>query len=179
MTNMDSGTNSDRTSGVGAEFKRQIEEYWRIAIEGAGIGAWEINLRTGAFSCSRASARLLGVPRTTLATYEDVLALIHPEDRQSTSDETSRCIDERGDCEVVYRVLRQDGTISWPCQRAQVNSDQDSVPTYIRGVLVDISKQKRAESELKTGADHLCSIVEIVPDAMIVINDALNDFMIP
>ena len=52
MTNMDSGTNSDRTNGEGAEFKRQVEEHWRIAIEGAGIGSWEINLRTGAFSCS-------------------------------------------------------------------------------------------------------------------------------
>lgn len=168
---MDSGTNFDRTSGEGAEFKRQIKEDWQIAIEGAGIGAWEINLRTGAFSCSRTSARLLGVPCAALATYEAVLALIHPEDRQSTSDEINRCADERGDCEVVYRVLRQDGTIGWLCQRGKVNLDQDNVPTYIRGALLDISKQKRTESELKTGADYLRSIVEIVPDAMIVIDD--------
>ena len=41
----------------------------------------------------------------------------------------------------------------------------------MRGVILDISKQKKVEGELKTREEHLRSVLEIVPDAMIVIDD--------
>ena len=41
----------------------------------------------------------------------------------------------------------------------------------MRGVILDISKQKNIEGVLKTREEHLRSVLEIVPDAMIVIDD--------
>ncbi|SDR63550.1 two-component system, LuxR family, sensor kinase FixL [Rhizobiales bacterium GAS113] len=171
MANMDRQDNSNRTIGEGREFERQGEEHLRMTIDGAGIGTWEMNLRTGAINCSRTSARLFGVPREALATYEDILALLHPEDRQNTSKAIERCGKERRDCEVDYRVLRPDGTICWLRQRSQVFLDQDNAPACMRGVILDVSKQKKVEGELRTREEHLRSILEIVPDAMIVIDD--------
>ena len=125
MTDMDRGGNPNRISGEGTEFERQGEEHLRMAVEDAGIGTWEVNLADGRnqLLCALA-ARLFGVACEALATYEDVLALLHPEDRQSTSNAIKRCIKEHGDSEFDYRVLRPDGTMCWLRQRSQVYSDQ-------------------------------------------------------
>ena len=114
---------------------------------------------------------MFGVACEALATYEDVLALLHPEDRQSAEEAIKHCINEHGASELDYRVLRPDGTMCWLYQRSQVYSDRDNVPTHMRGVVLDISKQKKVEGELKTREEHLRSVLEIVPDAMIVIDD--------
>jgi len=171
MADMDRGANLYGNIGEGMELERQRDEHLRTVVEDAGIGIWEVNLLTGAISCSAATARMFGVACEALATYEDVLALLHPEDRQSTAKAIKRCIKEHGASEFDYRVLRPDGTMSWLGQRSQVYSDRDNVPTHMRGVILDISKQKKVEGELKTREEHLRSVLEIVPDAMIVIDD--------
>jgi len=168
---MNRGENPSRICDEGAELKRQGEERLRRVVEDAGIGTWEINLLTGAISCSATTARLFGVAREALATYEDVLGLLHPKDRQSAAKAIKRCIEEHTDSDFDYRVLRPDGTMCWLCQRGQVYSDKDNVPTHMRGVILDISRQKEIEGELKIREEHLRSVLEIVPDAMIVIDD--------
>ncbi len=168
---MDHGGNPNRFGDEGTELKRQGEERLRRVVEDAGIGTWEVNLLTGAISCSATTARLFGVTCEALVTYEDVLALLHPEDRQSAAKAIKRCIKEHGASELDYRVLRPDGTMCWLYQRSQVYSDRDNVPTHMRGVILDISKQKKVEGQLRTREEHLRSVLEIVPDAMIVIDD--------
>jgi two-component system sensor kinase FixL len=143
----------------------------RRVVEDAGIGTWEVNLLTGAISCSATAARLFGVACEALATYDDVLALLHPEDRQSAVKAIKHCIKEHGASELNYRVLRPDGTTCWLYQRSQVYSDRDNLPTHMRGVVLDISKQKKVEDELKAREEHWRSVLEIVPDAVIVIDD--------
>jgi len=171
MTDMDRGENPNRIDDEGSEFKRRNEEHMRGVVEDAGIGIWEVTLPTGAINCCATTARLFGVAREALASCEDVLAMLHPEDRQSTTKAIRRCIRERGASEFAYRVLRPDGTTRWLGQRSRVYSDRDNVPTHMRGVILDISKQKKVEGELKTREEHLRSVLEIVPDAMIVIDD--------
>jgi two-component system sensor kinase FixL len=171
MADMDRGENLNRIGGEGTGLERQGEEHLRMVVEDAGIGTWEVNLLTGAISCSAATARLFGVACETLATYEDVLALLHPEDRQSTAKAMRRCIEENGSSEFDYRVLRPDGTMCWLRQRSQVHSDNANGPMRMRSVILDISKQKKVEGEFKTREEHLHSILAIVPDAMIVIDN--------
>ena len=164
------GRTPNRINDDGTNFKRQGEERLQRVVEDAGIGTWEINLTTGAISCSATTARLFGVAREALATYKDALALLHPGDRQSAVKAIKHC-KEFGACELDYRVLRPDGTTCWLYQRSQLYSDKDNAQTHMRGVVLDISKQKNVEGELKTREEHLRSILEIVPDAMIVIDD--------
>jgi two-component system sensor kinase FixL len=168
---MDRGRNPNRVGDEDTELKREGEERLRRVVEDAGIGTLEVDLLTGAISCSATTARLFGVACEALATYDDVLALLHPEDRQSAAKAIQHCIKEHGASELDYRVLRPNGTTCWLYQRSQVYSDRDNVPTHMRGVILDISKQKKVEGELKTREEHLRSVLEIVPDAMIVIDD--------
>jgi two-component system sensor kinase FixL len=165
------GREGTSTGLVDAELKRHGDERMRKVIEDAGIGTWEVNLRTSAISCSATAARLFGVACEALATYEDVLALVHPEDRQSAVKAIKHCIKEHGASELNYRVLRPDGTTCWLYQRSQVYSDRDNLPTHMRGVVLDISKQKKVEGELKAREEHWRSVLEIVPDAVIVVDD--------
>jgi two-component system sensor kinase FixL len=168
---MERGEDPSRIGDEGAELKRKGEEHLRRVAEDVGIGTWEVNLLTGAIRCSATTARLFGVSCEALATYEDVLALLHPEDRQNAARAIKHCINEHGASELDYRVLRPDGTMCWLHQRSQVYSDRHNVPTHMRGVVLNISKRKKVEGELKTREEHLRSVLEIVPDAMIVIDD--------
>jgi two-component system sensor kinase FixL len=168
---MDRGGNLNRIGEEDTELKRQGDERMRKVVEDAGIGTWEVDLLTGAISCSATAARLFGVTCEALATYDDVLALLHPEDRQSAVKAIKHCIKEHGASELNYRVLRPDGATCWLYQRSQVYSDRDNLPTHMRGVVLDISKQKIVEGELKAREEHWRSVLEIVPDAVIVIDD--------
>ena len=96
-----------------------MRNHLRTTVEDAGVGTWEINLLTGAINCCATTARLFGVPCEALATYEDVLALLHPEDRQSTAKAIKRCIREHGVSEFDYRVIRPDGSMCWLGQRSR------------------------------------------------------------
>jgi two-component system, LuxR family, sensor kinase FixL len=168
---MDGEASLNRIGDEDTELKRRGDERMRKVVEDAGIGTWEVNLLTGAINCSATAARLFGVACEALATYEDVLALLHPEDRQSAVKAIKHCIKEHGASELNYRVLRPDGTTCWLYQRSQVYSDRDNIPTHMRGVVLDISKQKKVEDELKAREEHWRSVLEIVPDAVIVIDD--------
>ena len=144
----------------------------RTTIDGAGIGTWGMDLRTGAIGLSQIGADLFGAPENPSKTWSDLLALVHQDDRSQVARELETSIKDRGSFGTDYRVLLPSGRVRWLRQRGRLFLDRDGAPAWMRGVILDIDEQKRAERALKAREEHLSSILETVPDAMVVIDEA-------
>ncbi len=143
----------------------------RATIDDAGIGTWEVDLRTYTVTLSDIAARLLAGTDDPPATWIDFLAWAHPDDRLRLSDAMDISARTRGDLECDYRVMAPNGKVYWLRQRGRVFLNDDGRPAGLRGVLLDIDESKGMEHALRAREGHLQSILQTVPDAMIVIDE--------
>ena len=102
-------------------------------------------------------------------TYELFLSLPSPDDRQRTEQAITRIIDAGGDFDLSFHLHGNNGRSQWIRLRANLISD-DGAPRHLRGIVLDINDAKQIEAELRKRESHLRSILDTVPDAMIVID---------
>jgi len=141
------------------------------ALEEAGIGTWEVDLRTYALTLSHVGAELLTGGGDPPAAWFDLLALAHPDDRRRLSDAMEMSARTGGKFDRDYRAVAPNGKVHWLRQRGGVFLDDQGHPAGLRGVLLDIDESKLLERALRAREEHLQSILQTVPDAMIVIDE--------
>ena len=157
-----------KSSSFNAELRdRQL---WR-GIDASGVGLWELDVSTQEISWSSAARRLFGVSDDCAVDYGLFLSLLQPQDRQQTEDAVQNSIQTGCAFDVQYRVRRENGDGHWVRACGGPNRDDDGIIRHLAGVVLDIDDQKRLEEALKTRESHLRSILDTVPDAMIVIDD--------
>ena len=140
----------------------------RQTLDEVGHCIWSLDLPTGQVTLSPTCGRLLGVPAERLVTFAAFQALVHPEDRQARSDAIGRALGEGGGYEVEFRVVRPEGGIRWLRSRGQVRLGPDGRPARHSGVILGIDEQKKAEADLRAREAHMQSILDTVPEAMVV-----------
>ncbi|MCJ2102869.1 MULTISPECIES: PAS domain-containing sensor histidine kinase [Methylobacterium] len=158
-----------------ADLERDImsaSDALRQTLDEVGICVWSLDVPTGRATVSPTCAHLFGVPPERLTTFADSQALVHPDDRQARADAIQRALREGGSYEVDYRVVRPDGHVCWLRSRGRVSPDTDGRPARHRGVVLSIDGQKRAEEDIRAREAHLRSILDTVPEAMVVIDEA-------
>lgn len=123
----------------------ETEQQLEVALTAARMGTWEIDLATSALTTSEMCRKDYGWPTSEPMTYDDLLALIHPDDRQRRDQEIGQAVAAREDMEVEYRVIRPDGETVWILVRGRAEYGPDSLPVRAIGVSLDITERKRAE----------------------------------
>ncbi len=76
---------------------------------------------------------------------------IHPDDRERTWAEFVQ-LDEQGEFDAVYRIVRQDGSLRWIHDRARPYRRPDGSITHVLGTARDITARRRAEQEAQEQA---------------------------
>ena len=91
------------------------------------------------------------------------LELLHPDDRDRISAAELRAESTHEPFHEEYRLLAADGHEVWVRDEAvYLPSDEERPPVWI-GLLVDITEQKRLESELRSEAVKFRSLAEQIP----------------
>ncbi|MEY2532842.1 MAG: two-component system, cell cycle sensor histidine kinase and response regulator CckA [bacterium] len=134
-----------------------------LAQELARLGSWELDLRTGMTRWSEGMYRILGIePDTSERSAEDVLAILHPDDRdaigvtlRSVSAMPDAIPEERAPAE--FRVLRPDGGVREVRAHGVVQRDADGHAVRWIGSVHDVTDQRLHERELR--AHHAVSQV--------------------
>jgi len=117
------------------------------AVEAAGLGVWEWDVRTGALTWNDRNRELFGADRDGPATIRDYLELVHPDDREMVREAYRAASDrpEGGLFSFEHRTLPQaDGKVRWVLTRGRVLKDGDDVSTVV-GSNLDITDRKTAE----------------------------------
>src|ERR1700692_773005 len=145
-------------------------EHLRLRIEGFGVGTWDLDLSTRALEWSDTTRNLFGVARDQPVTYELFLSLLEPKDRERTEQALSRVVETGGSFDVSFRIRAASAPGQWIRGRGGRGGEEGGLARHVSGIVLDIDEEKQLEEALRTRESHLRSILDTVPDAMIVID---------
>jgi PAS domain S-box-containing protein len=126
---------------------------------------WEADARTMLFTfVSGGSTPILGyTPQEWLAGPTFWADRIHPDDRERTIAQFVRAATAGWSFDTEYRVLARDGSVVWLRDLGHVVRDVEGRPTLLRGLMVDITKQKLVEEERRSAEERFRTVVERLP----------------
>ncbi|WP_158825788.1 PAS domain-containing sensor histidine kinase [Mucilaginibacter lacusdianchii] len=133
----------DTTEAVVARQKiEEAEERVRVAVEAADIGTFDLTVDTHYIITSPRFDEIFGVRKST--NHDDYFNVIHTEDLVER-ERTLNVAFETGKLYQIYRVIKQDGRISWVQLQGKVYYDSEGKPKRILGTALDITEQKRLQ----------------------------------
>ena len=126
----------------------ESEQRFRDLVSGIDVIVWEADANLNFSFISKRAEDILGYPVERWLSEPGFLApFFHPEDKEmvEAADLAAKLTGE--DYELEYRVLAADGRAVWFREIVRVEVDADGHAAKLRGVMVDITAQKRAEEE--------------------------------
>jgi PAS domain S-box-containing protein len=144
--------------------KNTSEERLNLCLS-AGNRAWgEMDVTRGKVVCNENKVTMLGFSMKDFvnADYHSFMNLVHPKDYDRVMSAMKRHLEGKTKhYEVEYRIQTREGGFKWFHDRgAIVQRDQDNKPLVVKGVVFDITKQKKAEEKLRHAYDDLEKIVQ-------------------
>ncbi|MGH9177307.1 MAG: SpoIIE family protein phosphatase [Acidimicrobiales bacterium] len=126
----------------------ESREELRLALDAGHMGTWVWDRRSGKVTRDRNLQELYGLPpEPSAGSFEEWVAIVHPDDRAWVVGEVERAVAEGGVYELEHRVIRPDGEVRWLERRGQVYFDEHGEVAGTRGLVIDITERKRAEEE--------------------------------
>ena len=131
---------------------REREEHMRLAVESADIGTWDLNVLTSERRWSSRATAMFGLPLEVDVSKLSFLDLLHPDDRQRTSQAIQSALDPSGDgrYEIDYRTVWSDGTVRWVVGKGQALFEGEGPnrrAVRFIGTVLDITDRKAMEEE--------------------------------
>ena len=129
---------------------RDSETRWRLAMEGAGDGVWDWNLRTGDEYFSARIKAMFGFAEHEIGDLAEMLdRRTHPDDvPQMLRDRAAHFAGELPVYRNEHRVQCKDGSWKWVLSRGMVIArDDDGQPLRMVGTHTDITELKQAEAQ--------------------------------
>ena len=125
------------------------------AVAASDLGEWELDLKNHLASRSLRHDQIFGYKSTLPEwTYEMFLAHVLPQDRAKV-DKKFKASVTTGTCEFEARIRRADGEVRWIRVRGQHRLDDQSQPSRMTGIVIDITERKQAEEALRLNEERL------------------------
>lgn len=133
----------NRSEMVGVKTEDEV----MLALEAAGTGTFRWDIRTDTITWDDVLERLFGLesPKTARS-LDQLLALVHPDDRQEIMRRCERCRSDGEDFETEFRVVWPGGKVRWFYGRGKTIIE-DGRPIYLTGACFDITKRKTTEMQ--------------------------------
>jgi signal transduction histidine kinase/FixJ family two-component response regulator len=131
------------------------EQRLSVAMAAGGLGAWTVHLPTMALEASPQCKAHFGRQPGQDFTREDLVASIHPDDRDWVLKAISDAMASATDYEVEFRCIWPDQSLHWLQVRGRPTYDRDNSLIFRSGVSHDVTEQKRVEQELRDFAAEL------------------------
>lgn len=130
--------------------------YLRVASEGAEIGFWDRDLRTGALEWDQTMHRIYGTdPERTEPTSALWASLVHPADIAETADLFDRTIQGLGNFSTMFRIVTPAGEARTVRTAATVIHDRHGAPIRVVGANWNVTELSDATEELSRTATRL------------------------
>lgn len=122
-------------------------EQLELALESAGGGLWDHDLRSGEISLDERSLLILEHPDGSTVPFDRIVDYIHPDDFPLVLELLNRHIHGLTPLfSIEYRVILPRDRTKWILQRGRIcRRDSKGNPLRMRGTIMDISEHKKAE----------------------------------
>ncbi len=180
---MDLGSKADQFGNGGrvpagaleVPFLLASAESLTIALSQAGVGTWQVDMRTGLSSWDSVTSTILGLPAYPMTAGEGLP--IHPEDQDRVSHRLERHVAEGGSEEIEFRAIRADGEIRWLLAIGRRLDDASQPGTLVTGIVRDITDQRKAAQSLREAEERYRLVTQVTIDLIFdwdIVNDRLN-----
>nr|WP_051116667.1 PAS domain S-box protein [Sphingomonas sp. PAMC 26617] len=165
---------SDITARAAAERALEHSEArLLLATQAHAIGVFEWDTRSNAIHWIGNTELLPGIPPGTITDYDSWAADVFPEDRKTIETRLAAAVWARADrFSFGYRIRGQGGDVRSIEGSARCFYDEDGQLDRTIGVNIDVTERVANETQLAAREAQLRSVLETVPDAMIVIDEA-------
>ncbi len=138
------------------EALRESEAMLQASQSIARIGSFEMDLSTGAVKWSDQLYALFGMKRGAgPLDYEEVLSLIHPDDRERAIQVSSNAARERRAYQLEHRVVHPDGEVLSLLIKGDIVRDEKDEVVKLVGTTQDVTEQRKTEEERKRAEEAL------------------------
>ncbi|HEY4934636.1 MAG TPA: sigma 54-interacting transcriptional regulator [Terriglobales bacterium] len=134
---------------------RESEARLSLAAASADAGLWTLDPDTGHIWATDKTYEVLGLPPAAAFDLEKFLAVVHPEDHETILRDIRDAIQSGNESSTEYRVVLADGGVRWIAARGRRQGGEHDQPIRLMGVIIDITKSKVLEKELKALRDRL------------------------
>ncbi|SOB94670.1 PAS domain-containing protein [Rhodobacter maris] len=138
----------------------------------AGLGGWEVDLRSGELFWSDETCRIHGVPPGYSPTMEEAIAFYAPEAQPLIRAAVTRGIENGMPWDIELPILRPDGERVWVRAVGEA-AFEDGRPVRLNGAFQNISDRKETEHQLAEAAtvaqrsrDRLNTLADNAPGAL-------------
>lgn len=151
-------TGRERAYAKAREMTRELSESearWSFAVEGAGDGLWDWDMRTGTMRLSGHYETMLGFAKgeiePTISAWE---ISIHPDDViYAKSNLQNYLLGKQLNYSIELRLRCKDGNYKWIlCRGVVVKRDAEGKPSQMIGIHTDIDQRKQTEARLRLAA---------------------------
>jgi PAS domain S-box-containing protein len=149
---------------------RLSNEWLAFAQKAAKSGFWDWDMLTGKLTWSPEFYELLGLPLTAETSFDTWLDIMHPDDREPAMDRINRAIEGHDFMENEYRVIPPDGGEIWIRALGTTYYGEDDKPIRMSGICLDITEQKKKESEIEFKNTLLEAQLESSIDGILVVD---------
>jgi len=145
------------------EALRSSEERLRLAVQAGKMFAYEWDAATDLLVRSAESARILGIPEVTPLTGQQVLAKVHPDDRERLVAAVGELSPEKPSLAITYRMLRPDGSVVWLERNSRAQFDEQGKLLRIIGIVADITERKHVDVALRESEQRFRLVANTAP----------------
>ncbi|MDR4462632.1 MAG: PAS domain S-box protein [Nitrospira sp.] len=144
---------------------RENEERLRLALDGADLGSWDVDLKTDVAVWNRRHALLQGYePETGPVSMDQWRKLVHPDDLDRVMAAIERAKRERTLFTEEHRLYRADTKeMRWLSLYGRFFYDENGEPERFSGVSFDVTERKQAEENLRSAHGLIETLLSTAP----------------
>lgn len=116
----------------------------------AQIGSWEMDIATGKSWWSEGFYRIIGLNADDVdPSAETGMKIIHPDDRERAASEVQKALELGKEYDIEKRIVRPNGEVRTVRSRGMVTTDEKNEPAKLVGAFMDVTDQKKIETEIR------------------------------
>ncbi|HKT74626.1 MAG TPA: CHASE3 domain-containing protein [Steroidobacteraceae bacterium] len=128
----------------------ESEERLRLILEGAHLGAWDVDLVKGKAVWNDQLYQLTGHPRGTPVTEAMYKLGTTPEDQPLVDEGMEQARRDRTPFQLEHRIVRaHDGAVRWLATRGHFRYDEDGMPVRFMGVTRDVTEARQLAQRVR------------------------------
>ena len=142
-----------------------IEDKWKLALDAAGDGMWDVNAQTGRIYFSEKWHEIFGYSPEEISTVSEWASKIHPDDvANSLKVRNDYFSGKTPSYTTELRYLYKDGNYRWIlCRGVTVSYTADGKPLRFIGTQTDITNLKNAEAQIEGQRIFYEQILNFIP----------------
>jgi two-component system sensor kinase FixL len=139
------------------ESERQVD----LAARAATLGFWRWDMRKGDLWATESARILFAISAHEALSFDVFIERVHPEDRDSVRHAIAQAVATGQDYEAEYRVPLGGANVRWIVSRGRVDQGDAGPSDIMRGVVIDITDRKQAQSEVENMRKELAHVSRV------------------